>query len=312
MRQGEEHRMPRLLAIDDSELIHRLLKARLKSERIEIHGATSAAEGLRMAQSLHPEVILLDIHLPECDGYDILRQLKSDSITSDIPVIVISALCETEEKVRCFDLGAIDFVSKPFDVSELKARVRSAVRMRQMMQLLAQRAQVDGLTGLWNRAHFDIRLTQAIGEALRHKSPLSLILCDLDRFKEINDTFGHPFGDRVLEVFAEILSHNRTSDISCRYGGEEIAIILPRTMAEDAVGVAERIRRQLCEHVWLNHPDLTVTASFGVTDLLRCERGDEESMVESADQALYASKRDARDCVYLATGSDERPLRASA
>ena len=212
----DEPTIPKLLVIDDSELIHRLLRVRLQHERIEIHCALTATEGLRLAKELQPEVILLDIEMEEMDGFQVLDRLKADPETQQIAVIFISATGDTMDRVRGLDFGAVDFISKPFEVVELKARVRSALRMQHLFKMLEQKAQIDGLSGLWNRRYFEQRLAQEVSEAVRHKQPLSLLMCDVDRFKRINDQFGHPFGDSVIERVAQILSSGRTSDIACR------------------------------------------------------------------------------------------------
>jgi two-component system, cell cycle response regulator len=312
MMQGPQpqQRRPQLLAIDDSTLIHRLLKARLKNERLEIHSATSGQAGLEMARMLIPEVILLDINMPEINGFALLTQLKADPVTHDIPVIFISGSTDTADKIRGIEMGAIDFVTKPFDIGELKARVRSALRIRLLIQMLAQRAQIDGLTGLWNRAYFDQRLEEEITQAERHAAPLSLVLCDVDCFKSLNDTYGHPFGDRVLEEFAQILSHGRAGDVACRYGGEEFAVILPRTETMEAAEVADRFRQALGEYAWSEASDLRVTASFGVTDLRSCGGG-AKAMIEFADDAMYAAKQNGRNRVEVATNVAP-PLKHSA
>lgn len=291
---------PRLLAIDDSELIHRLLKARLKHERIEIHSACSGSRGLEIARTLRPDVILLDIEMPGMDGFEVLRQLRSEPDLNDVPVIFLSSQSSTTDKVRALDLGAHDFVAKPFDLAELKARVRSALRVRQLILMLAQRAQVDGLTGLWNHTYFRQRLEEEIAAAARHSTPLSLIICDLDRFKSVNDTLGHPFGDHVLEVFSQLLADGRINDIPCRYGGEEFALILPRTTIDEAEQVAERIREKTRSLQWGEHPELRITASFGATDLFRAGEQTVKAMIATADEALYAAKQDGRDRVRLA------------
>jgi len=304
--EGEQTpRKPRLLAIDDSTMIHRLLKARLKGERLEIHCATGGRQGLEAARTLLPEVILLDILMDDLDGFQVLSALKNDVLTHDIPVIIISGQTETEVKIRGLEMGAIDFVTKPFDVGELLARVRSALRIRLLIQLLAQRAQIDGLTGLWNRAYFDQRLLDEISLAQRHGTPLSLIMCDLDRFKLLNDTYGHPFGDQVLEQFAHMLAESRTGDIACRYGGEEFALILPQTTAEDALIVAQRIRDRIRVHRFSEVRELSVTASFGVTDLRRCLEISPKAMVTLADDALYAAKQRGRDRVEVAADTPQ-------
>src|SRR5690606_10064931 len=142
----------------------------------------------------------------DISGFEVIRRLRAESSTQDIPVIVVSCNDRTDDKVRALDLGAIDFVSKPFDVAELKARVRSAVRTRQLITLLSEQTRIDAMTGLWNRAYFDERLRQAVQEASRRGTNVALILTDIDHFKGVNDSLGHPFGDTVLEIFAEILN----------------------------------------------------------------------------------------------------------
>lgn len=292
---------PRLLAIDDSDLVHRLLRARLKHERIELITATSGEEGLLVARRVKPEVILLDIDLCDIDGFEVLARLKADPETQNIAVIFVSASNETMDRVRGLDLGAVDFVGKPFDVGELKARVRSALRMQRLIRMLAQRAQLDGLTGLWNRTHFDQRLSSDYTLTKRHGHDLSLVLCDIDNFKSLNDRFGHPFGDEVLERVSAILGEGRSSDVACRYGGEEFGLILPQTTLEDAIETAERHREHIAALQWPDRPGLRISASFGVADIhmLSPEAGAED-LVQFADTALYAAKAAGRNSVQTA------------
>lgn len=294
-------RVPRVLAVDDSELMHRLLRTRLQLEQVEIHCAISGEDGLRMAEELQPEVILLDIDLDGMDGFEVLQRLKENPRTRDIAVIFISASSETMDRVRCLDLGAVDFVPKPFEMAELKARVRSAIRMQQMLRMLSQRAQLDGLTALWNRAYFDQRLAAEFAESRRHGRSLALVMCDIDHFKSVNDRFGHPFGDEVLSLFATILSGGRASDVPCRYGGEEFGVILPATALAEAVEVAERFRRAFEEHQWRRHPDLVLTASFGVAEVSAMSmHATPADLLARADAALYAAKRGGRNRVSTA------------
>ena len=265
-----------------------------------------------MARALRPDVILLDVEMSDMNGFDVLRELKADPALHDIPVIFLSGTVDTKGKVRGLDLGAVDFITKPFDVTELKARLRSALRMQQLVRMLAQRAQLDGLTGLWNRAYFDEYLATEMAEADRHHRPLSLVLCDIDRFKQVNDTHGHPFGDIVLERFAHLLSNQRAGDVACRYGGEEFGIILPSTNSEEAAHVADRIREALQALRWDGLENVVITASFGVTDLLAVDGSlTPENMVLAADRALYAAKDGGRNCVRIAN-RDGAPIRLSA
>ena len=297
----DENPTPTVLAIDDSELIHRLLKTRLQGERLELHNATSSADGLKKAVALNPDVILLDIAMDGMNGFELLEKLKEDPRTRNIAVIFISATSEAMDRVKGLDMGAIDFISKPFDAFELKARVRSALRTQHLVKMLEQKAQLDGLTGLWNRRYFDQRMIQEISEAKRYSRPLSLVLCDIDRFKRLNDQFGHPFGDFVLDRVAQKLSGGRTSDIACRYGGEEFGLILPSTNIQHGHEVAERLRIEIESILWSNKPDLVVTASFGICDTENVgEEATPEALLEMTDSALYKAKQAGRNRVESA------------
>jgi len=299
--------LPRVLLIDDEELIHRLLKIRLGAEKIELQGAYTSSEGLQMARELQPDVILLDLRIDEeMDGLQVLQHIKGNEGTQRIAVILISGASDTEHRVRALDLGAIDFISKPFEVTELRARLRGAIRLQQTIRMLEQRAQVDGSTGLWNRTYFDQRLRAEIAEARRHERPLSIVMTDIDHFKVLNDTHGHLFGDKVIEQYATILSRGRASDIACRFGGDEFAVILPHTTLVEAKDVAERYRIMLREQVWPGHDALIVTASLGVADLASCGEGGRKSdLLTLADGALLVAKgaeRGGRDRVMTCEG----------
>lgn len=294
-----------ILVIDDSVEIHDLLEVRLKSEGWNLVHAHDGAQGLELAASLRPDLILLDVVMPGASGLEVCEQLKSQADTADIAVIFLSGDGGTFNKVKAFDMGAVDFVCKPFDVEELRARVRAALRTRRYHDLLAQRARIDALTGLWNRQHFDDRLAAEVAACLRYGRRLGLILFDLDHFKLINDGHGHPFGDRVLQCVGELLNQTaRTADAACRYGGEEFAVILTETPVAGAMLVAERLRERI-EALSLPSRGQVVkfTASFGVvsSDLLGQGRlVTTETLLAEADAALYLAKREGRNRVRLA------------
>ncbi len=290
---------PVVLVIDDSRDVHRLLRARLRSENLELVSAESGAEGLLLAAQAAPSLILLDIDMPGMDGFEVLRALKEKRDTMEIPVIVLSGLQTSQDKVTAFDLGAVDYVTKPFDLGELRVRLRSAIRMYSLLRLLAQRAQIDGLTGLWNRAHFDRRWQDEHSRAARHDHAISLAMIDIDHFKSVNDGFGHPAGDDVLQGLAKVLRRElRQEDVACRYGGEEFVVIMPDTRFADAVATCERLREAVASIQWPRHPERPVTISIGVvgsdwgTQTLSAE-----AWVERADQNLYTAKRAGRNLV---------------
>lgn len=298
---GEQRDNPKLLLIDDSQDIHMLIRQRLRSEGIEVISAENGVDGLRLAGEESPSLILLDLSMPVMDGFEVLRSLKDDPATSQIPIIVLSGRDDAEDKVQGFDLGAIDYVCKPFDMTELRARVRSALRIAELMQLLAQRAQIDGLTGLWNRSYFDERIAAELSSAKRSGVPIALAMCDIDHFKSLNDTHGHPAGDAVLQGFGTLLTDTlRRDDVACRYGGEEFAIILRNSDAKAAATVIDRIRRKLAQTVWPRHPERAVTASFGVCDRTTPPSEEASAWIETADKSLYQAKTLGRNRVFIA------------
>ncbi len=289
---------PVVLLIDDSLDVHRLLKARLRAEDIDFVSASSGEQGIALAKERQPLLTLLDLDMPGMDGFEVLRALKDDPATVQIPVIILSGLQSAQDKVTAFDLGAVDYVTKPFDLAELRVRLRSALRMNQLLRMLAQRAQIDGLTGLWNRAYFDARWAEEFARAVRHGRPLSVAMIDVDHFKSINDGFGHPAGDAVLQGVARLLQRElRQSDIACRFGGEEFVLILADTDAVAAVALCDRIRLALSELAWSRHPERNVTASFGVAGCDAVPTVSAEKWIEIADQNLYTAKRSGRNRV---------------
>lgn len=317
---------PLVLLIDDSADVHRLLRVRLRHEQIRLIDATNAREGLEMAKREPPATILLDLDMPDTDGFEVLRALKEDSSTNAIPVIVLSAMSSSEDKVTAFDLGATDYVTKPFDLAELRARLRAALRLDQLLHLLADRANVDGLTGLGNRAHFNKRWAEKVAECRRHPMPLALAMCDVDHFKRVNDTYGHPAGDEVLQGVAKLLqSECREIDVPCRYGGEEFALIMPATGTAEAGIVAERVRESLTRIIWPRHPEHRITISIG---LVGCDGSIGEATaaqwLEQADRNLYTAKHGGRNRIVAtdldgrgrwtthSTGRDTPPTQAKA
>lgn len=308
MSERKPDQQPILLLIDDAPEIHRLLAMKLKDEGLDFLTAFSGIEGIELAEQRVPSLILLDVNMPDHDGFEVLHTLKENPATKQIPVIMLSGSHASEDKVRAFELGAMDYVIKPMDVPELRARIQSAIRLTRLMEMLEQRAQIDGLTGLWNRAHFDRRLAAELSEKVRRSTPIGLVMCDLDHFKRLNDSFGHPAGDAVLEAFAKIITQEiRQNDIACRYGGEEFALILPRTEVNEAVGVCERIRKALSARTFRKYPEIQATASFGVAGVSTDGSDDPSSWIEAADQALYSAKSGGRNRVHIYSPEGCRP-----
>jgi len=303
----------RLLVIDDSEAIHRLVEARLRPDGLQVSGELDPEHGIDRAIEEGPDLILLDIGLPGIDGFEVCRRLKEHTVTRNIPIIFLTGTSDVDAKVRGLDLGAVDFVTKPFDQIELRARVRAALRTKRLQDMLEQQSFLDGLTGLWNRAFLDKRLEVELNVAHRYGRPLSLALADIDRFKQLNDSYGHLFGDVVLQGIADAFrTYARGSDIVARYGGEEFAILLTDTDAKAAAQVTERLRVSAeIRSFEMNDTRVSVTASFGLvcSDDVDGEPTPEK-MIAIADRALYASKDAGRNCVHI--GLDGRNVRLRA
>ena len=203
----------RVLVIDDSEPIHKLVAARLRPEGLEVVCELDGERGIARAVSDPPDLILLDVDLPDVDGFEVCRQMKEHPATRDVPIIFLTGTTSTDSKVRGLDLGAVDYVTKPFDQVELRARVRAALRTKRLQDILEQQSFLDGLTGLWNRAYMDRRLESELNVTRRYGRPLSLVLADIDHFKSVNDTHGHLFGDVVLQGIGEALrAHARKEE----------------------------------------------------------------------------------------------------
>src|SRR4051812_22667076 len=190
----------KVLIIDDSKPIHALVRARLAEEPIELHSAFDGETGIATALNLLPDLILLDVDMPSPDGFEVCRRLKDDPATMTIPVVFLTGMASTEQKIRGLELGALDYILKPFDPAELRARVRTSLRQKYLLDLLAKKAMIDGLTGLWNRTYFDQTLAAQLALFRRAGYPCSVILTDVDNFKLINDQFGHPTGDEALRA----------------------------------------------------------------------------------------------------------------
>jgi two-component system, cell cycle response regulator len=294
-----------ILAIDDSPEIHQLLKVRLKNLDVELSHADCGFDGFDKAMASNPDLILLDVMMPDASCFDICRKGKATTETRNIPVIFLTGASDVDQKVLGFDVGAVDYIQKPFDSAELNARVRAALRTKRFQDMLAQRAMIDGLTGLWNRAHFDQRMHEEVAAAARYDRPMSLIMMDVDKFKNLNDNHGHPFGDEVLQAVGDVLQDSaRTSDWPCRYGGEEFGLVLRETDLDGAIIMAERVREEIESLQLRNKAQLVpVTSSFGVVSSTLCMNPCDLSskwMIESADRALYAAKEGGRNCVRTA------------
>jgi len=281
--------MPReILLIDDSKAIHALVRARLTEEPVTLLSAYTGQEGLAAARRCTPDLILLDVDLPDIHGLEVCRELKTDAATANVPVIFLAGAVSPDDRIYSSEAGAADYISKPFNPAELRARVRSALRNRNLLTLLEHGLQTDPVTGLWNRAHFDDRFCQELSRARRHGHPLACVLADIDHFTSINETFGRAFGDEVLRRTATVLDDaTRTEDVVCRFGPDEIIILCPCTNLAGAETIAARCRRDINKmDLVCRQQQVPITCSFGVAE----DDGRKLSIIETAQRALQSAK----------------------
>ncbi len=255
-----------VLVIDSSPAILPLIQRHLDGEGVTLHAATTARRAFEMAVEIDPDLILLDLDLADLPAFDLLKRLKSDPATMRAAVVVMANPSAQPVKLRGLDLGAFDYVNKPFEPAELRTRVRSALRMQFLAGLLAAKSMIDGVTGLRNRAYFDQRLKDEIALAGRAGLPCSVVLLDLDGFAQINDLYGHRIGDEVLKQTAGVLvAACRGEDILCRHGGGHFVVLAPNTPGDKVTNLAERMRSKLeAAKIHVRNGIVHVTASLGV------------------------------------------------
>jgi two-component system, cell cycle response regulator len=303
----------RILVVDDHEDNVELLRARLESWGYRVDTARDGIEAIRSVENAPPDLILLDVMMPTVDGNEVARRLKRNPTLPFIPIIMQTALDSTESKVEGLEAGADDYITKPIEFAELKARVRSMLRIKRLQEELEERerqlleanerlrhmSRTDSLTGLDNRRYVEQQLDQMFAHATRLSEPMSCVMCDLDRFKSVNDEHGHHAGDAVLKQFAKILKREaREIDRVGRYGGEEFIVLLPGTVLDAAVTFAERVRKEVESHTFVfDGGSANRTASFGVAGWPHPRLHNCDQLVRSADDALYVAKETGRNRV---------------
>ncbi|MEA3290032.1 MAG: diguanylate cyclase [Campylobacterota bacterium] len=291
--------METILIVDDTKSNINIL-IELLSDDYDILACRDGQTAIEMAQEDKPDLILLDIMMPEMDGFEVCEKLKEDPTTKEIPIIFITAMSDEDSIEKAYDFGGSDYVTKPFRPKELKARVKRELQVVSLQKELKNLASTDSMTKLYNRRYFSQVSSHIFDLAKRDSQRLSLIMMDIDKFKTINDTYGHAVGDEVIIQTAEILKqHQRKSDIICRFGGEEFVILLPETDTNGASIVAQKIR-QVIESTSIkvdNNINLNYTMSLGVTQVFLNEDKDIEKALLRADEALYKAKDNGRNCV---------------
>jgi diguanylate cyclase (GGDEF)-like protein len=316
---------PRILVVDDSRTQLDWLVEVLQREGYDVRTAQDGKDAIRKVRSEPPDLVLLDLVLPDMDGLEVLRIIKPkqrpDGDAAFIPVIILSARADLDTKVAGLRIGADDYLTKPFAEAEILARAAAMLRIKSLQDQLRrtqkeleekqkeleERSVTDGLTGLKNRRFFDERIVEEYRRAQRYSDPVSLMMIDLDHFKNVNDRHGHPVGDLVLREAAQLIRRSiRDPDICARYGGEEFAVILPKTHLSGALVVAERVWRELGARAYqvpAGAPggpiELHVTASIGIAFYPSKDISSAELLLRYADEALLQAKRGGRNAICL-------------
>ncbi|GLK44668.1 MULTISPECIES: diguanylate cyclase [Novosphingobium] len=290
-----------ILIVDDEVSNIEIMNAVLEDD-YEVLFSTSGQQALDTARRSPPDLILLDVLMPGIDGFEVCRQIKADPELADIPVIFTTGLGDTDHEMRGLSLGAIDYVTKPIQPAILRARVGNHVELKRLRDQLANLAVTDALTGLSNRRQMEQALQAEVGRLGRTGDWLTVIMIDIDFFKQFNDTYGHPAGDRCIVMVSAALTRavKRASDLPARYGGEEFACILPGADPEGAALVAQEISLHVQS---LNIPHERsqvspfITVSIGVASARCLPDMTPEMWLKEADQQLYRSKQQGRDRV---------------
>lgn len=289
---------PKLLIVDDQAVNVRLIYELFQSV-FDVFMATSGQSGLAKAKQLLPDLILLDVVMPGLSGYDVCQELKADPALKDIPVIFITGQFNEDDEVRGFQMGAVDFIRKPINPVITKARVNSHLQHKLQNDVLRNIALLDGLTGIANRRRFDAEFDRMWRHCLRERQPLSLVIIDIDYFKQYNDHYGHLEGDSVLRDIAQCIKSviGRPQDLAARVGGEEFALLLPNTPLQNTYTILDRLLSSI-KTLNMAHdksPLGTLSISAGCSSIVPSDADELSTLYLQADAALYRAKLQGRN-----------------
>lgn len=290
-----------VLVIEDHPDQRDLLAIVLQREGYRVVTAANGIEALEKLEVEKVQIALSDIMMPKMDGFELINRIRSNPALKSIYLILITARIQEGDRVRGLDLGADDYITKPFSFSELLARVRVGSRVVQYQQHLEHQTHIDPLTGLFNRRAFEKKLDEEFERAKRYRHHLSLLILDIDNFKLINDTYGHHGGDAALVKISETLREKtRQSDFPSRYGGEEFVLVLPETDQDSALQVAAKILEAIRSSTFGSPNQLfRLTVSIGLTSTSSRSYTEWPQMLKDADQALYVAKNSGKDRIEI-------------
>jgi diguanylate cyclase (GGDEF)-like protein len=293
-----------VLIVDDEKTNIAALTHMLSPE-YKVYAAKNGQDAIELANEYLPDVILLDIVMPEMDGFEVIAKLKNSERTREIPIIFITGLNNPEAEEKGLSLGASDYISKPFVSSIVKLRVQNQIQIMAQIKMIRSLSLMDSLTNLPNRRSFDDRMRLEWEHARRNKTTLSVFFIDIDKFKDYNDTYGHLQGDIVLRIVGETVTRslNRSTDFVARWGGEEFVVLLPTTDWSGAMKTAEFIRKNVEDTVIpCEGKDTRITVSIGINSITPVPGCTINDFLNSADQALYMAKKSGRNRVCKTDG----------
>ena len=289
-----------VLIVDD-ESSNIMALTHILSPEYVVYAAKNGQKAIEAAGKYLPDIILLDIVMPEMDGHAVIGALKNDEQTRDIPIVFITGLSNADDEEKGLNMGAADYISKPFSPAIVKLRVKNQIKMLNQIRMIELLSMLDQLTSIPNRRGFDNRMDLEWIRAMRENTYISLLIMDVDKFKVYNDTYGHQQGDRVLQAVAKAVTQslNRAGDYAARWGGEEFVVLLPNTDLDGALFIAERIRVKIGDEAipCADGSETKVTVSIGVNSQKPLRAGSRESFIFEADKALYRAKESGRNRV---------------
>jgi two-component system cell cycle response regulator len=290
-----------VLVIEDHPDQRDLLSIVLQREGYKVITAANGLEALEKLETENVQIALSDIMMPKMDGFELIKRIRGNAALKSLYLILITARIQEGDRVRGLDLGADDYITKPFSFSELLARIRVGSRVVQYQQHLEHQTQVDSLTGLYNRRAFEKKITEEFERSKRYHNALSVLILDIDNFKTINDTYGHHGGDAALVKIAETFrERTRQSDFASRYGGEEFVLLLPETDQDSALQVAGKIHETIrAASFGTTARPFRLSASIGVSSTSARFYSDWRELVNDADRALYLAKNSGKDRIEI-------------
>jgi diguanylate cyclase (GGDEF)-like protein len=285
---------PVVLVVDDVASNAYILNVIL-GEEYKVFTASSGSEAMRLANQHMPDIILLDIDMPEMNGFDVCAKIKADHATAHIPVIFITGYGDVGSEIKALEAGGVDFIAKPPIAALVRARLHTHLSIKKQADLLRRLSNLDSLTSVANRRHFFELAEREFSRIRRYNREMSIIMLDIDNFKNINDSNGHATGDKVIIALVQLASTKlRHLDAIGRLGGEEFAILMPETAIKEAMIVAERLRKSIETEMSSDVPSITI--SMGVSSVIAEDKSFETALAR-ADAALYQAKNEGRNTV---------------